>query len=125
MTSLIKKPKGSKRNGVLSKYITVNKNNWSKFITTLFEKNSWYYLTVIFNGKEYKVSMILWKDEIEVLKSMITLPFKYRIYPISKLNTRPCLEIRLDKVPDIAKSAYETLDAGNFSEYYKQLVKGY
>ena len=51
--------------------------------------------------------------------------FKYRIYPVSNKNLHPCLEIKLDKVPEIFKDAYEALDADNFCEYYKQLVKGY
>ena len=121
----MQKQKGSKRNGGSVKYTVVNKNNWSKFTSELFNETSWYYLSVIFNGKGYKVNMILWKDEIDILKMIVTLPFKYRIYPVSNKNPHPCLEIKLDKVPDIAKGAYETLDAGNFCEYYKQLVKGY
>ena len=56
---------------------------------------------------------------------IVTLPFKYRIYPVSDKNLHPCLEIKLDKVPEIFKDAYEALDADNFCEYYKQLVKGY
>lgn len=125
MTSLIKKRKGSKRNGGLSKYTTVNKAGLSNFIDSLFHETSWYYLTIIFNGKGYKVSLILWKDEVDILKMIVTLPFKYRIYPVSNKNLHPCLEIKLDKVPEIFKDAYEALDADNFCEYYKQLVKGY
>lgn len=125
MISSTLKQKGLKRSGGSVKYITINKNNWPKFIKELFNETSWYYLTVIFNGKDYKVNMILWKDEIDVLKLIVTLPFKYRIYSISSKNPHPCLEIKLDKVPAIAKEAYATLDAGNFCEYYKQLVKRY
>ena len=73
MTSLTKKPKGLKRSGVSNKYIVVNKNNWSKFVNELFQETSWYYLTIIFNGKGYKVNMILWKDEIN---SSCKLPSK-------------------------------------------------
>ena len=122
---LIKKRKGLKRNGGSAKYTIVNKNNWSDFVTKLFENTNWYYLSVIFNGKGYKVSLILWKDEIDILKMIVTLPFKYRIYPVSNKNLHSCLEIKLDKVPEIFKDAYEALDADNFCEYYKQLVKGY
>ena len=122
---LIKKRKGLKRNGGSAKYTIVNKNNWSDFVTKLFENTNWYYLSVIFNGKGYKVGLILWKDEIDILKMIVTLPFKYRIYPVSNKNLHPCLEIKLDKVPEIFKDAYEALDADNFCEYYKQLVKGY
>ena len=122
---LIKKRKGLKRNGGSAKYMVVNKNNWSDFVTKLFENTSWYYLNVIFKGKGYKVSLILWKDEVDILKMIVTLPFKYRIYLVSDKNLHPCLEIKLDKVPEIFKEAYEALDASNFCEYYKQLVKGY
>ena len=122
---LIKKRKGLKRNGGSAKYTVVNKNNWFDFVTKLFENTNWYYLSVIFNGKGYKVGLILWKDEIDILKMIVTLPFKYRIYPVSNKNLHPCLEIKLDKVPEIFKDAYEALDADNFCEYYKQLVKGY
>ena len=122
---LIKKRKGLKRNGGSAKYTIVNKNNWSDFVTKLFENTNWYYLSVIFKGKGYKVSLILWKDEVDILKMIVTLPFKYRIYPVSDKNLHPCLEIKLDKVPEIFKDAYEALDADNFCEYYKQLVKGY
>ena len=122
---LIKKRKGLKRNGGSAKYTIVNKNNWSDFVTKLFENTNWYYLNVIFKGKGYKVSLILWKDEVDILKMIVTLPFKYRIYPVSNKNLHPCLEIKLDKVPEIFKDAYEALDADNFCEYYKQLVKGY
>lgn len=122
---LIKKRKGLKRNGGSAKYTVVNKNNWSDFVTKLFENTNWYYLSVIFKGKGYKVSLILWKDEVDILKMIVTLPFKYRIYPVSNKNLHPCLEIKLDKVPEIFKEAYEALDADNFCEYYKQLVKGY
>ena len=122
---LIKKRKGLKRNGGSAKYTVVNKNNWSDFVTKLFENTNWYYLSVIFKGKGYKVSLILWKDEVDILKMIVTLPFKYRIYPVSDKNLHPCLEIKLDKVPEIFKDAYEALDADNFCEYYKQLVKGY
>lgn len=122
---LIKKRKGLKRNGGSAKYMVVNKNNWSDFVTKLFENTNWYYLNVIFKGKGYKVSLILWKDEVDILKMIVTLPFKYRIYPVSNKNLHPCLEIKLDKVPEIFKEAYEALDASNFCEYYKQLVKGY
>ena len=122
---LIKKRKGLKRNGGSAKYTIVNKNNWSGFVTKLFENTNWYYLSVIFKGKGYKVSLILWKDEVDILKMIVTLPFKYRIYPVSNKNLHPCLEIKLDKVPEIFKEAYEALDADNFCEYYKQLVKGY
>ena len=122
---LIKKRKGLKRNGGSAKYTIVNKNNWSDFVTKLFENTNWYYLSVIFKGKGYKVSLILWKDEVDILKMIVTLPFKYRIYPVSNKNLHPCLEIKLDKVPEIFKDAYEALDADNFCEYYKQLVKGY
>ena len=121
----IKKRKGLKRNGGSAKYTVVNKNNWSDFVTKLFENTNWYYLSVIFNGKGYKVGLILWKDEVDILKMIVTLPFKYRIYPVSNKNLPPCLEIKLDKVPEIFKDAYEALDADNFCEYYKQLVKGY
>ena len=122
---LIKKRKGLKRNGGSAKYTIVNKNNWSDFVTKLFENTNWYYLNVIFKGKGYKVSLILWKDEVDILKMIVTLPFKYRIYPVSNKNLHPCLEIKLDKVPEIFKEAYEALDVDNFCEYYKQLVKGY
>ena len=122
---LIKKRKGLKRNGGSAKYTIVNKNNWSDFVTKLFENTNWYYLSIIFNGKGYKVGLILWKDEVDILKMIVTLPFKYRIYPVSNKNLHPCLEIKLDKVPEIFKEAYEALDADNFCEYYKQLVKGY
>ena len=122
---LIKKRKGLKRNGGSAKYTIVNKNNWSDFVTKLFENTNWYYLSVIFNGKGYRVGLILWKDEVDILKMIVTLPFKYRIYPVSNKNLHPCLEIKLDKVPEIFKDAYEALDADNFCEYYKQLVKGY
>ena len=122
---LIKKRKGLKRNGGSAKYTIVNKNNWSDFVTKLFENTNGYHLSVIFKGKGYKVSLILWKDEVDILKMIVTLPFKYRIYPVSNKNLHPCLEIKLDKVPEIFKDAYEALDADNFCEYYKQLVKGY
>lgn len=122
---LIKKQKGLKRNGGSAKYTVVNKNNWADFVTKLFESTNWYYLSIIFNGKGYKVGLMLWKDEVDILKMIVTLPFKYRIYPVSNKNLHPCLEIKLDKVPEIFKDAYEALDADNFCEYYKQLVKGY
>ena len=48
--------------------MVVNKNNWSDFVTKLFENTNWYYLSVIFNGKGYKVGLILWKDEIDKLQ---------------------------------------------------------
>lgn len=125
MTSLTKKPKGLKRSGVSNKYIVVNKNNWSKFVNALFQETSWYYLTIIFNGKGYKVNMILWKDEIDLLKLMIVLPFKYHIHSVSKLNKHLCLEIKFDTVPESVKGAYETMTQGDFCEYYKKAIKGY
>lgn len=127
MTKLTLKPKknGLKRNGGSSKYIVVNKNTWPKFMEKLFLESSWYYLTIIFAEKEYKVNTILWKDEIELLKNTITFPFKYRIYYMSDMNHKACLEIKLDKVPDLAKEAYESMNSGDFSEYYKRALKGY
>ena len=123
--SLIKKQKGSKRNGGSSKYTIVNKASLSNFIDSLFHETNWYYLTIIFNGKGYKVNMILWKDEADLLKLMLALPFKYRIYPVSKTNPHPCLEIKFDTVPDSVKGAYETMNSGDLCEYYKQAIKGY
>lgn len=121
----MQKQKGLKRSGVSSKYNVVNKNTWFKFIESLFTETNWYYLTIIFNGKGYKVNTILWKDEVDLLRLTITFPFKYRIYTVSEANKRSCLEIKLDKVPDIVKDAYETLNPGDFCEYYKRALKGY
>ena len=120
-----KKQKGLKQNGVSGKYSIITRNTWPKFIDKLFVDTNWYYLTIIFNGKGYKVNTILWKDEIDLLKITITLPFKYCIYPVSTINTRSCLEIKLDKVPDIVKDAYDKLSADEFCEYYKRALKGY
>jgi len=125
MQNWIKKRKDSKRNGAFDKYNTINKSVYLKFFDNLFAEVNWCYLTIIFPEKEYRINTILWQDEIDLLKLVISVPFKYRIYYVSEINHRFCLEISLITVPNVAKEAYNTLNKNDFCEYYKKALKGY
>lgn len=121
--SWIKKPKGLKRNGGLNKHSTVTKNTWSIFSNQLFIDTNWHYLTIIFTESGYRVNTIIWKDEIELLKYVISFPFKYKIYEVS--NGRKAVEIYLNTIPPIVKDSYNLLNEVDFCEYYKRVLKGY
>lgn len=127
MKNWIKKQKGLKRNGDLdNKYNCINKSIYLKFFENLFEETNWCYLTINFPKAGYSVNTLLWKDEIDMLKQVISVPFRYRIYEnSSSSHSKFCLEIVLITIPASVKDAYEAMEASDFCEYYKKALKGY
>ena len=125
MPNWMQKQKSSKQNGESGRYKTVNHNTWNKFSEDLFKEMSWCYLHIIFVNNDYRINTILWKDELDLLKKMISFPFKYRTYTYSKDSAKFCLEILLETIPESMKQVYEQLDQSGFCEYYKKGIKGY
>lgn len=120
----IKKLCGLKKNGELNKeYKVLNKVNYNRVLESAFAETNLCYLTLTFKKIDYTIETLIWRDESDYIKKVITFP---SVYKISDRSTRTNhLAIKVYKVPEDIKRLYKTLDEQDFIEYIKRVLQGY
>lgn len=120
----IKKLKGLKKNGGLDKeYKVLNKVNCNKVLESAFDETNLCYLSLTFNKIDYTIETLIWRDEADYIKKIITFPSVYKISSRSVRTNH--LDIKVYKVPEDIKRLYKTLDEQEFIEYIKRVLQGY
>lgn len=116
--------KGLKKNGELDKeYKILNKVNCNKVLELAFDETNLCYLTLTFNKIDYTVETLIWRDEADYIKKVISFPSAYKI---SNRSTRTNhLDIKVYKISDDLKRIYISLDDQEFGEYIKRVLQGY
>ena len=126
MTILLwtKKLFGLKKSGVLDKeYKILNKINYKKVLEDAFAETNICYLTLTFKKINYTIETLIWRDEIDYIKKVITFPSTYKII---NQNTRTGhLNLNVYKMPDDLKRVYKNLSEQDFIEYIKKVLQGY
>lgn len=116
--------KGLKKNGVLDKeYKILNKVNYKKIVEDAFEETNLCYLTLSFNKIDCTIETLIWRDEIDYIKKIITFPSAYKI--ISGNTRTNHLTIKVYKVSEDIKRLYKDLNEQEFIEYIKRVLQGY
>lgn len=116
--------KGLKKNGGLDKeYKILNKVNCNKVLESAFDETNLCYLSLTFNKIDYIIETLIWRDEVDYIKKIITFPSAYKISDRSVRTNH--LSIKVYKVPEDIKRLYKTLDEQEFIEYIKRVLQGY
>lgn len=116
--------KDSKINGEFDKdYKVLNKVNFKVVFEDTFAKTNLCYLVLSYKGIDVIIETLLWQDEIDYLKKVITFP---SIYKVEKKQTRAnIIKIKVYKAPEDIKRIYKTLNEQDFVEYIKRVLQGY
>lgn len=124
MITWIKKLCDLKKNGELNKeYKILNKVNYNKVLESAFAETNLCYLTLTFKKIDYTIETLIWRDESDYIKKVITFPSVYKLSDRSVRTNH--LDIKVYKVPEDIKRLYKTLDEQEFIEYIKRVLQGY
>lgn len=124
MQTWIKKLCGLKKNGELDRdYKILNKVNYNKILNDAFAETNLCYLTLTFKKIDYTIETLIWRDEADYIKKVITFPAAYKI---SNGSTRTNhLNLKVYKTPEDLKRIYKNLSEQDFIEYIKRVLQGY
>lgn len=125
MQLLTKKQNGLKQNGGLSKgYKLVTKANIDKVINEMYGMHTMCYVTVRFKGLDfYEARLLLWKDEVEIFKKIIGVPFGYKLEQ-NDTSIHKC-DIEVLNISKDMKDAYINLSKPEFIRYFQSVIKGF